>query len=524
MPMPKVSRRQVLTGAGAAVVAGAAGWFAHQGTEEEATVQGIQHSPPPSPLPSASPSPISSTQKISGTTRQPSITIPEGSRLEFDPAVNTTLEMTGNLIIEGELRMRPNAGVTHILRFVNVDESKFVGGGNDPIASDIGLWVIGAGRVDALGRRVGAGIIVRHDDGTRTSLGAGSRTVRIEGTPTGRAHVFIRSTKPAKQNINGVMFRYMGVSKPIPGDPEGRKTIVGGRYALHFHQGGDFSRGSVVANCLVRDAENRAYVPHASHGIRLSRNVAYRVKLDGFWWDPPDSDSEHATHDTLLEDNIVAYVANDLLKSTISGFTYAVGDRNISRRNVAMEVTLGGTDGWAHAWPRSGSGKWLMEDCVAHHCDQGIFTWSGIEQKVIRFRGYANNYRDIDAGAYRSPNLYESCVCESPLSITDAATSDTAGPLRFIRCKLSGVYEIPDVGVDGTVAVVKPVQVTECALEGGVVVNQPLVNGDNPTSHEFVNCTRQGRGLLRSDFTINARHARTKIVVRNANEPAFEVA
>jgi hypothetical protein len=75
-----------------------------------------------------------------------------------------------------------------------------------------------------------------------------TRNVRIEGTPGGPAHVFIRSTKP--QSIKYAQIRYTGVLK-------GTNTSSGtsGRYGLHFHMMGDGSRGSVVEGVVVREPQ-----------------------------------------------------------------------------------------------------------------------------------------------------------------------------------------------------------------------------------------------------------------------------
>jgi G8 domain len=72
--------------------------------------------------------------------------------LEFDPGRATTLESSRNVTVEGTLRMRPaSPSVTQVLRFVGIDERRFAGGGMDPIASDVGLWVTGAGKLDLVG-------------------------------------------------------------------------------------------------------------------------------------------------------------------------------------------------------------------------------------------------------------------------------------------------------------------------------------------------------------------------------------
>ncbi len=68
--------------------------------------------------------------------------------LAFDPAASHTLESSGNVVVRGVLDARPaSADVVHVLRFAGVDEGQFVGGGLEPVPSDVGLWVMDAGRL-----------------------------------------------------------------------------------------------------------------------------------------------------------------------------------------------------------------------------------------------------------------------------------------------------------------------------------------------------------------------------------------
>ena len=68
-----------------------------------------------------------------------------------------------------------------------------------------------------------------------------TRNVTLEGTPGGRAHVFVRAT--GKQSLAGVAIRHIGPRQPA----EESDAPVVGRYPLHFHMAGDGSRGSVRA-------------------------------------------------------------------------------------------------------------------------------------------------------------------------------------------------------------------------------------------------------------------------------------
>lgn len=79
-------------------------------------------------------------------------TVPAGQIWEFDPAQNVAIEVSGNVRVEGVLRMRPrSADVQHFLKFVNVNEGGSVGGGMAVLDSDVGVWVTGAGQLDLQG-------------------------------------------------------------------------------------------------------------------------------------------------------------------------------------------------------------------------------------------------------------------------------------------------------------------------------------------------------------------------------------
>lgn len=115
-------------------------------------------------------------------TRVAGVVVEPGSQLLFDDTASRTLESTGNVIVRGTLTMRPSSpSSTHRLAFPTVDERAFVGGGMDPLPTDVGLWVVDAGRLDISGsprrpwiRAAGA-------------IGAGVTTFELADDPTGWA-------------------------------------------------------------------------------------------------------------------------------------------------------------------------------------------------------------------------------------------------------------------------------------------------------------------------------------------------
>ena len=288
-------------------------------------------------------------------------TVPAGETWEFDPAADTKVTASGNVIVEGTLRMKPNSGsIEHFLQFTGIDESKFVGGGMDPVASDVGLWVVGAGVLDIVGTATTAwahdwqsgwsssddilaapnnpgnstsftqvdssgAVPAPNSLGYKTELLNLSRNVRIEGTAAGKTHILIRSTSP--QTIKYAAIRYVA---PWFKSGEGSSNHVTGRYGLHFHHSLDGSRGSIVEGVVVRDADNHAFVPHASHGVSLIDTIAYNVTSEAYWWDESneqncgDDEGCNETFD-LLYDSVVA------AKVTPNPDQRARGSRNPTR-------------------------------------------------------------------------------------------------------------------------------------------------------------------------------------------------
>ena len=127
--------------------------------------------------------PPSGDRIFRGNVSMPSgFTVPAGQRWTFDPNVSTTVEVSANVIVNGVLEMKPaSPAVVHVLRFTGVDESKFVGGGDVPLASDVGLWVAGAGRLDLVGSE--------KTSWTRASGGIaqGATSVTLASAPVGWA-------------------------------------------------------------------------------------------------------------------------------------------------------------------------------------------------------------------------------------------------------------------------------------------------------------------------------------------------
>jgi Bacterial Ig domain/G8 domain len=411
------------------------------------------------------------------------LSVRPGATLAFDPGKSVTLQSSRNVVVRGVLAMKPgDPSIRQVLRFVGVDEASFVGGGMDPIPSDVGLWVVGDGLLDAQGAdktdwthaagavpggasrldleaapdgwRVGDEVAVApteppsageaswsgFDEASLTTVSGAAvglskatarphplvdgrwkaevmnltRNVRIEGTAHGRAHVFLRSTRP--QVIRNVALRYMG---PRQAGEEGGSEPVKGRYALHFHHAMDASRGSVVSGTVVRDAGSHAFVAHTSHGVTFDSTVSYNTFDEAYWWDqptrkypdPPDSFSNDIVYRNAVAARV--HADPDSRGYRLSGFFLGTGLRNVVRGCVAVGV-VGNGDASGFIWPEvsgveadgganDGANSWLFDNNVAHNNKRhGIFTWQNNpnDHVVNNFLGYYNSGNGVKWGAY----------------------------------------------------------------------------------------------------------------------------
>jgi hypothetical protein len=285
-------------------------------------------------------------------TRVSGVHVQRDAVLTFDPSRTATLESNANVIVKGRLAMKPNdPAVDHRLRFVDVDESRFVGGGMDPLDSDVGLWVMGAGQLDLVGSpktgwtRVAGGLPAGATSASlrpapegwqpgdeitivpteAPSVGAASwngfdeaMLVTAEDAdisfdrPTAHAHPRVNGTWTAEVanltrnvRIEGTAAHrahvFIRSTKPQTiryttirhmgarkdANGDGHTDPIPGRYALHFHHCFDGSRGSLVEGTVIRDIGNNGYAPHNSHGITFRGDVGYNINGNGLWWDDP---------------------------------------------------------------------------------------------------------------------------------------------------------------------------------------------------------------------------------------------
>jgi hypothetical protein len=400
------------------------------------------------------------------------LVIEEGGSLTLASDKSLNLESSGNVLVRGVLSMRPDPSAAHTLRFVGVDESRFQGGGMEPVETDVGLWVTGKGKLDLSGtaktpwsRELSDPTWARSDEiviapiqpgdfegfvhttpgeqegKNLEAVGQGwkpevlnlTRNVRIEGTPQGRSHVWIRSQVP--QTIEYVAMSHLG----LPGALGRRVPGTLGRYPLHFHHAEDGSRGSVVRGVVARHCGAHAFVPHVSHGITFDNCIAYDTMEDAYWWDRGDN-----TDDVLWEDCVAALVrTGEAEPFKLGGFFLGGGEGNAARNCVAVGI-IGPRDTGGFVWPPTQRvGSWTFQGNLAHNnAANGFWAWqNGSTPHVVEdFVVFHNGRFGIKHGAYTNSFEYRngllygngegSILLKAQGAAFETITSDGAGISR----------------------------------------------------------------------------------------------
>lgn len=341
-----------------------------------------------------------------------------------------------------------------------------------------------------------------------------TRNVLIEGTPRGRAHIFIHSTSP--QSVRYAALRHRGPRKRNP-DNDGFPSSVLGRYGLHFHVNDDRSRGSLVQGVVVRDTGAHAYVAHQSHGITFRDDVAYNTYGDAYWWDvAPDTRTEGPeTNDTLYDHAIAALVNGDNDEGyRMAGFSLSQGARNEVRDSVAVGVrgladnrrALSAGFVWPETSGRHGHGVWTFSrGNVAHNnLAAGVFNWQndGLPHVINDFAAYHNGSFGVAQGAYLNSfkllnvRLYGN---DGGAVLAMAASSDRRleRRLRFQHVVMDGagrsdhLVVAQDHTADGTA---QPVLFQDTTMRGFRKAAIAMLPGDanEPYAMDFVDTTISG--------------------------------
>jgi len=466
--------------------------------------------------------------------------VPSGEVWAFDPERTTVVEVGGNVVVRGSLVMRPASGdVEHTLRFVGIDESLFVGGGMEPLASDVGLWVVGDGSLDLQGTPVTSwsyewqpewdddevvaapntpgdydgfvtvegpqSIPAPNALGFATELLNLTRNVRVEGTPEGRTHVFIRSTQP--QTIRFASIRYVAPDLQDPSIRE-RDQDETGRYGIHFHHNGEASRGSIIEGVVVRDAGNHAFVPHGSNGITFRDTIAFDTLNAAYWWDPTSVRKPgNATNDTLYERAVAAMVRTT--NGRDPAFQMGEGDNNTVVGSVAVGVQTSGPDNSGFGWPGTEQGVWNFSGNVAHNnFGHGVFVWQNSRENhlVEGFTAYYNAKSGVSNGAYRNSFTYRDLVILENDQRRGGGVAIESRAVGRPSADGSADMQLWD-GITTGGSVLRtaphaqdpeaPVRFQSCDFAEVIMSEGP----GHPSVYEFVEC-----GLTPSDITIEYMH------------------
>jgi hypothetical protein len=279
------------------------------------------------------------------------------------------------------------------------------------------------------------------------------------------------------------------------------------KYPLHWHHAGDGSRGTVVEGVVVRNSTNRAFVPHASHGITFRDTIAMNIDGDAYWWDPPSpggnesNNSNDITYDRALADGVTPSAISSTHR--VSAFRLGSGSGNTVIDSVAMNV-VGGKDAAGFQWPEKVAGprSWRFENNTAHHnSGNGIFVWqnSSIDHLIDGYRGYANGNSDIDHGAYKNIYAYRDVTVDH-IEVHALGWSVIGGAI--------GTVETRQHILDGS-----PVTFTGVAV-GKLIIDNGPNGGDVPGHYVFTNT-----GLSFNDVTVKSAVPGTQVTINGETRP-----
>lgn len=236
-----------------------------------------------------------------------------------------------------------------------------------------------------------------------------TRNVRVDGSPDGRAHTWIKSCR--KQVLAHASLSHFG-----PRRPTGKFTeTVLGRYGLHFHMNERCSRGWLVEGVVARDGGSHAFVAHLSNGITFRSCVSWNTMETPFWYDVGSPGTNGPPSNNLLYDScLAARVTYDpeFRGYTLSGFSLGAGSGNVARDCVAVGVQ-GNKNASGFFWPGNSQGVWTFDHCIAHNNKvSGIFVWQNrpMRHVVERFIAYHCGRTGVTHGAYRNLYRYTNCV------------------------------------------------------------------------------------------------------------------
>lgn len=416
------------------------------------------------------------TTLAAGTTTWTTETVvPFGSTLVWPPASTATLVMDNkNLIVYGTMRRHPTSySVIHTLRFINVDESIFVGaptpnntnnmGSMIPNTTDIGLWVMEVGIQDDIGspkvgwNRTGDDPTWQVGDDMRTtpfdpldyttyavhtkggplktvSPGNGqtytqeafnlTRNVITEGTSGHKAHALIM-TPGVTQVIKYSRYNFMGPQKLL-GD--GKLHKIRGRWAgVHLHHLMD-TVGTLIEGVVVTNGASHAFVSHHSNDTVWRDCIAYFNKNEGFWWDnesvlKPDASLPYTNQDYMLapdqaSDRVLwdhCMVGAQQIapgESNLGSDAYMTAPSSGTMTDCVATGTRGTNAIAGTVWSESFGGVWDNVDCVMHNNEGfGVILWQNSDPAQLdRWISFRNAFGGEKHGAYSNNHRFNDSV------------------------------------------------------------------------------------------------------------------
>jgi hypothetical protein len=299
-------------------------------------------------------------------------------------------------------------------------------------------------------------------NGARLMIGEGA-SVDWQGTPTstwsddGRVQNLVRDVKIfGRGDIMFMTGSKASTIRYVEIDLQPKTDV--NHYPLHWHFVGDGSRGTLVEGVVVKNSTNRAFVPHASHGITFRETIARNIAGEAYWWnEPPDhfdysNNSEDILYDRILADGI-HNGPEDERGFNLGAIELGAGLRNEIRDSVARNIDPSHKKNCSgFKWPSHSihqPGVWVAENLktFGSKC-HGIHVWQNTKQPHI-VDGFEST-EGISHGAYNS--TYEYRNVDVPYVIIHAVNwsveGGKIGEVRAAKHQSDGPVSFIDVEID----------------------------------------------------------------------------
>ena len=358
---------------------------------------------PPTPPVSAPVGPV-----VTGDVSQNNPVVNIGETLTFDPTSNTTMRVTGNLTVLGNLIMHPNPDVTHRIVFENRGEFIVTGSGVlDIHGTPKTAWNRTGSDPSWRGSDELIVAPISPGDYQYHSFSLGSAVPTYQGYAAEVANLTrnVIIDNPSRVMLHGLDGHAPQTIKYATISNAGIRDKLG-FYALHFHLNGNATRGSIVEGVLVRDSHFRAFVPHGSHGITFRDTLAVNVVANGYWWDlrRAEGGAANDSHDiAYVRAGVIGFSSSDPPdQGRQAGFNLGDGSGNMVTDSFVAGLTSGGTSS-GFQWPSNAHSVWHAENLVAHNNKgDGFFVWQNDAEPhlITDIDSYLNAGAGINQGAY----------------------------------------------------------------------------------------------------------------------------